>query len=233
MQCSDPRFDRLFKIRNLLDLLTPQFDSQYVPCQQLSVDEAMIPFKGRLGFKQYLKDKPTKWGIKVFVLSESVSGYVKRLQVYTGKESELSSGRLGLGANVVLELIKGLEQNHPHIYMDNFYTSPSLFLSLYNKEVLACGTCRLNRKHYPKDLDVKSGKVQSGFYDYRSCGPLLASVWKDKRIIHFLSTIHSVPEPPQPATVRRRTDTGTRIDVQCPPCLPDYLAYMRGVGETK
>ncbi|NKC02320.1 MAG: hypothetical protein GKR90_27990 [Pseudomonadales bacterium] len=24
-----------------------------------------MPFKGRLRFKQYMKDKPTKWGIKV------------------------------------------------------------------------------------------------------------------------------------------------------------------------
>jgi len=36
--------------------------------EELAVDEAMIPFKGRLGFKQYMKDKPTEWGIKVFVL---------------------------------------------------------------------------------------------------------------------------------------------------------------------
>jgi len=27
-----------------------------------SIDEAMIPFKDRLGFKQYMKDKPTIWG---------------------------------------------------------------------------------------------------------------------------------------------------------------------------
>ena len=44
----------------------------------------MIKFKGRLGFKQYLKNKPTKWGIKVFVLSDAVSAYIKRIQIYTG-----------------------------------------------------------------------------------------------------------------------------------------------------
>ena len=41
--------------------------------QQCSVDEAMIPFKGRLAFKQYMKDKPTKWGIKVFVLADATN----------------------------------------------------------------------------------------------------------------------------------------------------------------
>ena len=51
------------------------------------MDEAMIPFKGRVGFKQYMKDKPTKWGIKVFVLADAMDGYVKAFQVYTGKKN--------------------------------------------------------------------------------------------------------------------------------------------------
>ena len=38
------------------------------------MDEAMIPFKGRLSIKQYMKDKPTKWGIKVFVLADARNG---------------------------------------------------------------------------------------------------------------------------------------------------------------
>ena len=33
----------------------------------------MIPFKGRLSFKQYMKDKPVKHGIKVFVLAMAVA----------------------------------------------------------------------------------------------------------------------------------------------------------------
>ncbi len=61
----NPGYDYLFKVRSLLDLLAPRFLSEYNTHEELSVDEAMIPFKGRLGIKQYMKDKPTKWGIKV------------------------------------------------------------------------------------------------------------------------------------------------------------------------
>ena len=93
----------------------------------------MIPFKGRLGFKQYMKDKPTKWGIKVFVLSDAVTGCVRRLQVYTGKIVELDRQDVCLCSRVVLELLNGLEGNHPKIYMDNYYTSPTLFLNLFRK----------------------------------------------------------------------------------------------------
>ena len=56
----------------------------------------MIPFKGRLSIKQYMKDKPTKWGIKVFVLADSRNGYTVRLQIYALKNSNLSSADLGL-----------------------------------------------------------------------------------------------------------------------------------------
>ena len=43
-----PGYDYLFKVRNLLDLLSLHFLSQYQTHEELSVDEAMIPFKGRL-----------------------------------------------------------------------------------------------------------------------------------------------------------------------------------------
>ena len=59
-----PGHDRLFKVRRLLDLLIRKFESEYTIHQECTIDEAMIPFKGSLSFKQYMKAKPTKWGIK-------------------------------------------------------------------------------------------------------------------------------------------------------------------------
>lgn len=49
------------------------------PYEELIVDEAMIPFKGHLGFKQYMKDKPTNWRVKAFVLSDANNGYIARI----------------------------------------------------------------------------------------------------------------------------------------------------------
>ena len=67
----DPGNEKLYKIRCFATLLTSQFQSLH---QQVTIDEAMIPFKGRQSFKQYMKAKPTKWGIKVFVLSDATNG---------------------------------------------------------------------------------------------------------------------------------------------------------------
>jgi len=52
--------DELYKIRGFMNLLTDQFFNNYMPHEYATIDEAMIPYKGRFGFKQYMKDKPTK-----------------------------------------------------------------------------------------------------------------------------------------------------------------------------
>ena len=198
-----PGYDPLFKVRKLLDLVTPRFEDQFNLHEWVSIDEAMIPFKGRLSFKQYMKDKPTKWGIKVFVLADAETGYTKRIQIYTGKNQNITTAMDGgLTTSVVLGLMDGLEEDHIKLFVDNYYTSPTLFMELYNRKVNACGTARANRTHYPKRLQIVKGKrkvklglkvrkkhrettykkVNRGYISHRASGPLLAQVWVDKRV---------------------------------------------------
>ena len=56
----------------------------YYPHTQLSVDEAMIPFKGRSSMKQYLPMKPVKRGFKVWAMADALNGYLYDFNVYTG-----------------------------------------------------------------------------------------------------------------------------------------------------
>ena len=48
----DPGYDKLYKVRKLLDILTGKFKSKYTPSEYVTIDEAMIPFKGRLGLTE-------------------------------------------------------------------------------------------------------------------------------------------------------------------------------------
>lgn len=59
-------------------MVCPKFESEYELHQLVGIDEAMVSFKGRLSFKQYMKAKPTRWGIKVF---DSKTGYLYRMQI--------------------------------------------------------------------------------------------------------------------------------------------------------
>ncbi|XP_033756191.1 piggyBac transposable element-derived protein 4-like [Pecten maximus] len=56
----DPDYDPLFKVRPMLDMVSKKFRKAYKPGRDLSVDEAMIGFKGRIHFRQYMPAKPTK-----------------------------------------------------------------------------------------------------------------------------------------------------------------------------
>ena len=63
-----PGYDRLGKVRPVIDHLAEKFTSLYEPHKEVSVDEAMIKFTGRSSIKQYMPMKPIKRGIKVYTL---------------------------------------------------------------------------------------------------------------------------------------------------------------------
>ena len=58
----------------------------YSPGKNVSVDEAMILFKGQSSLKQYMPQKPVKREIKVWALADASNGYIANFQVYTGKQ---------------------------------------------------------------------------------------------------------------------------------------------------
>ena len=80
----EPGHDPLYKVRPFLTPLVDHFQSSYTLHREVSVDESMIGFKGRLGFIQYMPKKPTKWGMKAFVLSDAQTGYMYNWHLYTG-----------------------------------------------------------------------------------------------------------------------------------------------------
>ena len=78
-------YDKIYKIRPFLELVIKAFQSVYVPNQELSADESIIGYKGRLSWIQYMPKKLTKWGIKACVLADAKNGYVYNFKLHTGK----------------------------------------------------------------------------------------------------------------------------------------------------
>nr|CAH7713898.1 unnamed protein product [Callosobruchus chinensis] len=62
-----PNYDKLYKVRPVLDTLSKTFMNCYKPSKNQSIDESMIRFKGRSTLKQYMPQKPIKRGYKVVV----------------------------------------------------------------------------------------------------------------------------------------------------------------------
>ena len=51
---NDPDRDRLYKVRPLVNHIVSMFKSTYIPEKEISVDEELLLWKGRLVFKQYI-----------------------------------------------------------------------------------------------------------------------------------------------------------------------------------
>ncbi|CAJ0965046.1 unnamed protein product [Ranitomeya imitator] len=85
----DPNFDRLFKIRPVIEHFSNKFAEVYIPQREICVDESLIHFKGRLQFRQYLPSKRARYGIKLYKICESTSGYTLSFRVYQGKDSSI------------------------------------------------------------------------------------------------------------------------------------------------
>ena len=50
-----PGHNKIHKIQNIVNILNRNFQDNWTPHQQNSVDEGMIPFMGRIAFKQFMK----------------------------------------------------------------------------------------------------------------------------------------------------------------------------------
>lgn len=116
----DPGYNKLWKIQPLITALQSTCAELYSPHRQLSVDESIIGTKCRLSFIQYMKAKPTKWGVKVWICADSTNGYITSFDIYTGKDPANPLRPKGLGYDVVMRLMKNYFGKGYFVFTDNF-----------------------------------------------------------------------------------------------------------------
>ena len=96
-----------------------------------------------------------KFGLKLWVLADSLNGYTYDFDIYTGKGEPLHEQ--GLGYTVVMKLASPLLDQGYNFYFDNFYTSPAIINDLYQRNTPSCKTITEDRKGFPDC--TKGGKV--------------------------------------------------------------------------
>ena len=72
-------------IRKVFDMWESTLQDAFVPDENVTVDEQLLTYRGRVPFKQYIPSKPGKYGIKLWMLSDTKTSYVCRIQVYSGR----------------------------------------------------------------------------------------------------------------------------------------------------
>ena len=206
----------------------------YQPEAEISVDERMVKSKARFSFKQYIKNKPTKWGFKLWCLCEAKTGYTINFIVYRGKEGEILSTN-GLAYDVVMKLSSPFLDQGYRIYMDNYYTSPTLLKDLFDKNTYATGTMAKNRRGFPKEIKemmAEYNKKPRGSGIYVRDKEIVYTVWKDTKCVAVGSNQH--PGHSEDTVLRNWKENGERKkkDVPIPIPIYNYNKFMGGVDHS-
>ena len=136
-----------------------------------------VLFKGHLKFKQYIKSKRARFGIKLYELTMS-DGITQDVLAYCGKgmfANDDSNSAMPKTEHIPAVLMAPYLRKGDALFTDNYYTSPPLATYFLANQTHLCGTVRTNRKHYPKDL--QSEELQKGtavFYKHVDGHPMLA-----------------------------------------------------------
>ena len=226
----DPTVDKsqkTFKIQHVVDYLCRRFREVYVPEREVAIDETMLKAKGRFMCKQFVKIKPIKWGIKLFTLAESKTGYVLNILPYSGKRPDTEYSKT---TQTVLDVARySLNKGH-RFFMDNYYMSVELVKVLSENLTLCCGTINAARKGLPKDISKKCPavkKLKRGESLKRMKDDMLVVTWQDTRPVNLISNIpgklHDTP------CTRRDKKTGEQIVIPRPDAIQDYNNFMGGV----
>ncbi|KAJ8936254.1 hypothetical protein NQ314_012441, partial [Rhamnusium bicolor] len=159
---SDPNAenDRLFKIRNIIELCCKQFQETLEPVEELVIDESMVPWRGRLGLCRKKNDP-------------------------TGTATAKANGHT---YNICMELLEKVINSGRIIYMDNYYTSVKLCKDLLERKTYICGTLRSNRRGNPRD--VCSKKLKKGeIFSQQNKDSIRVTKWLDKRPVLMISSV--------------------------------------------
>ena len=223
---TDDAYDKLYKLRPMINGMKEKFEHSYNIGQKVCVDEHMVKGKGRNPFKQYLPMKPIKRGTKIWELACSCCGYLYDFQVYTGKSG--GNAEKGLAHRVVTDLVAQLQDRGTVLYIDNFFTSIPLLQELSELSISVVGTIRNNRKDYPKALQDKNllKQMKRGEFHTVASETTVCTVWKDTKHVSFLSNVHSSHGN---CTITRKLRRGEQVDLPCPPCAVDYNKNMGAV----
>ncbi|KAI5629009.1 piggyBac transposable element-derived protein 3-like, partial [Silurus asotus] len=228
-QKGEPGYDPLFKVRPVLEKDRANC-LKVEPEENHSIDEQMIPFKGKIGMKQYIKNKPHKWGIKVFTRA-GVTGLVYDFEVYTGKGTVTNERGLGVACEVVLRLVsevpKGLNNK---CFFDNWFTSPELIVELKKMGILTVATINRNRLRVcTLKSDKELSKAGRGAYEvkYVKTSGMSIVKWYDNKAVLLASSFIG-PEPVERCR-RWSKEKKEYVEVDRPHIVKVYNHNMGGV----
>lgn len=221
----------------------------YILGQKFAIDESMIATSSKwCPYRQLMKCKPIKSGIKVFVLGDSSSNFMWDFVVYTGKKFKPKVP----GTPVIRDLIcnkligPAFDFTGRIAFMDAYFTTSTILAALLARGIYAVGPTKLKqpqKKSSRKWWSWPFQEYKKNHIRYINEGKgwcrvavqkigvnlLMSVVWLDNKFLSINSTCF-IEAPGQSHTVRRwNRASRARIEVNAPLCLQEYQKNMGAI----
>ena len=235
--------DRAWKIRPVVEILQRTFMKGMTMGKWVAFDEMVIPSKSsRNAIRIYLKNKPHKFGTKLFAVCCGETSYCARIEVYCGsrQDSKVMDNMCGPAA-----VIRNLQAIWPTskidksrmrvVITDREYTSVSLAVRLYRMGFCSIGTVQTSRLGFPKAIKYPFKKIPKRMESQRGLCRLRRSIdfpdlftcrWLDSKPVYFIACGVSTQKT---SVVRKEKSSGVSSTVSCPDFVASYNKYMNGV----
>lgn len=186
------KIDKLAPIRAIVDKFSENCQAVYTPSQYLTIDEKLEMFRGRCSFRQYMPNKPAKYGLKVHALVDARTHYLVNMEVYVGKQPDGPFNVSNSPKDIVDRLVTPVSKTNRNITLDNWYTSYELFEKLRSDHKLtAVGTIRKNKRQIPEAfLKVKDREINSSMFGFQENFTLVSYVPKKGKNVLLMSSLH-------------------------------------------
>ncbi|CAK9796543.1 PiggyBac transposable element-derived protein 4 [Anthophora plagiata] len=185
------KIDNMAHIRVLFDQFVDCCHKAHIPHEYMTIDEMLLAFRGRCGFRVYIPSKPAKYGIKIQAPVDAKSFYTFSLEVYAGKQPTGLYAVSNKAFDVVERLVQPISQSNRNLIFDNCFTSHELMLHLLtNHRLTSTGTVRQDTRCIPNTL-LKTGKEPgSSLFCFQKDITLVSYAPKNSKVVIAMSTLH-------------------------------------------
>ena len=177
--------DKLQPIQKVFMMWNDTLLDTFVPGLYLTMDEQLLAFCGRCPFRQYILFTLGKHGIKIWTVCDSATKYVRKIDIYKGKEPQKLQNS-NLGCKVVMHLPEPFKKSRRKITYDNFFTGLELGRkSLKDRLIILVGIIRKNRKEPPPGfVTAKKREAKTTLYGFQSEGTAVSCCPPKKESCH-------------------------------------------------
>lgn len=185
------KLDKMTHIRKVFDDFTMNCKKSYALSEYVTLDEKLQSFRGRCPFRQYMPNKPAKYGIKIFALCDSVNCYTSNLEVYVGTQPAGPYSVDNSAASITKRMVNIIYNSGRNVTMDNWFTSIPLADDLLKKKVTIIGTIRKNKREVPPSfVSSKNRSVFSSYFGFSNNKTLVSYKANKNKIVILISTMH-------------------------------------------